>query len=194
MWISDLHNSDFLAAMKANLKANAGLYKTFKRLEGMLQVMSEELNDTPLYYILDRLCRTVHCQVPSMDVFCSALLNAGYKVSGSHAQKGAIKTNAPNEVVWDVLRKWVQENPIQAHKWQENDRGLCILSKKPSTEISFEIREDAIPYSKRANLLRYQENPEPNWGPKPRATIVMDDDSVEANPSKKAKVDTETTA
>ena len=41
-----------------------------------------------------------------MVVFRSALLNAGYKVTFSHANKVSIKTDAPNEVIWDIVRAW----------------------------------------------------------------------------------------
>ena len=48
----------------------------------------------------------VRCQTPPMVVFRSALLNAGYKVTFSHANKVSIKTDAPNEVIWDIVRAW----------------------------------------------------------------------------------------
>lgn len=34
----------------------------------------------------------------------SAVLNAGYRVSSSHAAPTAIKTNAPSKVIWDIMR------------------------------------------------------------------------------------------
>lgn len=48
----------------------------------------------------------VRCQTPPMVKFRSALLNAGYNVTYSHANKVSIKTDAPNEVIWDVVRAW----------------------------------------------------------------------------------------
>lgn len=48
----------------------------------------------------------VKCNVPPMMVFRSAILNAGYKVSYSHANKNSIKTDAPNSVIWDIVRAW----------------------------------------------------------------------------------------
>ncbi len=47
---------------------------------------------------------------PKSDVFRSALVNAGYRVSGSHACPLAVKTDAPPHVVWDILRCWVKKN------------------------------------------------------------------------------------
>ena len=34
------------------------------------------------------------------------------RVSGSHATPLAIKTDAPNEVLWDILRCWVKDHPV----------------------------------------------------------------------------------
>lgn len=47
---------------------------------------------------------------PKSDVFRSALVNAGFRVSGSHACPLAVKTDAPPHVVWDILRCWVKKN------------------------------------------------------------------------------------
>ena len=41
------------------------------------------------------------------DFLSSALLNKGYKVSASHAMAGSVKTDAPMDVIWDVMRSWV---------------------------------------------------------------------------------------
>ena len=68
--------------------------------------MSEELPDVPLYYTLPSLCETVHCSSPKMDDVRSALVNAGYRVSAFHKEADAIKTDAPNSVVWDIMRCW----------------------------------------------------------------------------------------
>ncbi len=38
---------------------------------------------------------------------------AGYRVSGSHANPLGLKTDAPPEVFWDVMRCWVLEHPTK---------------------------------------------------------------------------------
>ena len=40
----------------------------------------------------------------------SAILNQGYRVSISHANANAIKTDAPHHVLWDIMRCWVSTN------------------------------------------------------------------------------------
>lgn len=63
---------------------------------GMLTLVSEELDNSPLYHTLDHLSSVVHSTTPSMVQLRSAIMRCGYQVSGSHAAKSAVKTNAPN--------------------------------------------------------------------------------------------------
>ena len=62
----------------------------------MLTLILEELLHSPLYYTMDHLSSVVHCTTPSMIQLWSAIKRCGYQVSGSHANKLAIKTDAPN--------------------------------------------------------------------------------------------------
>jgi hypothetical protein len=62
----------------------------------------------------------------------SAILNAGYKVSGSHCSPKAIKTNAPSSVVWDILRAYVKTNPVVMANISKDDPARNILAKEPT--------------------------------------------------------------
>ena len=53
--------------------------------------------------------------------------------------------------------------------FKDGSPGKAILSKESSIEVSFDVRDDANPNSRRKGLLRWQQNPERDWGPKPRA-------------------------
>ena len=50
---------------------------------------------------------TLKCTPPSATLFRSAVVNAGYHISGSHANPLGLKTDAPMEVLWDIMRCWV---------------------------------------------------------------------------------------
>ena len=65
----------------------------------MLIFSGEELPDVPFYYQLDRLCSVMKLTVGKFVDFRSAILNAGFRVSISHCNKQAIKTDAPIEVI-----------------------------------------------------------------------------------------------
>lgn len=80
----------------------------------------------PLYYEHDQLFNVVKCSVPKSMAVKSAILNAGYKVSeedvlsaflvserngyggikvsGSHCNPRALKTDAPTRFLWDICR------------------------------------------------------------------------------------------
>lgn len=50
-------------------------------------------------------------------------VSAGYRASGSHANPLAVKTDAPFNVIWDILRCWVQEHPVKPQP--EDSYGKC---------------------------------------------------------------------
>ena len=55
--------------------------------------------------------------------FCcrSAIMDRGYKVSLSHANANAVKTDAPHNVVWDIMRNWVCGVWVTGVMWS-----LCV--------------------------------------------------------------------
>ncbi|KAJ3325117.1 tRNA methyltransferase 1 [Boothiomyces sp. JEL0866] len=159
-----IHNPEFVSRMLGHIATNQSKYGTWERMAGMVMVISEELPN-PLYYVLPRMCGVMKCVSPSLTTFISGLLSAGYKVSQSHAMVQAIKTDAPSRIVWDVIRQWCKENP-QKGEISETSPAKIIMSKDISTKVSFEIRKDAVAPSSKFNLVRFQENPTANWGPK----------------------------
>ncbi|XP_077117980.1 tRNA (guanine(26)-N(2))-dimethyltransferase isoform X3 [Ranitomeya variabilis] len=168
LWAEPLHDVTFVQKVLTASERNPKRFKTSDRIEGVLSMVTEELN-IPLYYTLDNLSSTVRCSTPSLLQFRSALLHAGYKVSLSHACQNAIKTDAPPSVIWDIMRCWEKLNPVKREKLSESCPAHHILGAEPRIEANFEIRQDANPNSRRMGLKRFQENPEANWGPKARA-------------------------
>ncbi|XP_076867189.1 tRNA (guanine(26)-N(2))-dimethyltransferase isoform X2 [Brachyhypopomus gauderio] len=169
IWAEPIHNVEFVQKVLAAVSGNPSRFGTSKRIEGVLSMITEELEDVPLYSVLDHLSSTVHCNTPSMLMFRSALLHAGYRVSMSHACKNALKTDAPAGVLWDVMRCWEKSNPVKREKLSETSPAYRILSIEPVLQACFDIREDANPQSRKRHLTRFQENPQANWGPKARA-------------------------
>ncbi|XP_063305667.1 tRNA (guanine(26)-N(2))-dimethyltransferase [Pelobates fuscus] len=169
LWAESLHDTEFVQKIISAVDRNPKRFKTSERILGMLSMAIEELSDVPLYYTLDNLSSVVRCSTPSLLQFRSALLHAGYRVSLSHACKSAIKTDAPPALIWDIMRCWEKQNPAKREKLSATCPAFHILSKEPSIEACFTVREDANPKSRKMGLKRFQENPEANWGPKARA-------------------------
>jgi tRNA (guanine26-N2/guanine27-N2)-dimethyltransferase len=76
---------------------------------------------------------TLKCTPPSSALFRSAVVNAGYRISGSHANPLGLKTDAPMEVLWDIMRCWVKDHPVKDHGGETS--GRVILSKPPEIEV-----------------------------------------------------------
>ncbi|XP_013784928.2 tRNA (guanine(26)-N(2))-dimethyltransferase-like isoform X2 [Limulus polyphemus] len=187
IWAANLYDKDFVLAMLQEVQKEEHFYGTGKRMIGTLSVILEELEDCPLYYTLDRLCGVVHCTMPSMLQFRSAILNAGYQVSLSHTNRTSIKTNAPASTLWDIIRTWTMQNSVK-RKLEKGSAAEIILNKKPCIEVSFSLRQDANPSSRQQNLLRFQVNPEPHWGPKARArTSLWSEKQIEKQQRKQGK-------
>jgi tRNA (guanine26-N2/guanine27-N2)-dimethyltransferase len=89
-------------------------------------------------------------------------------VSQSHCYQQSIKTDAPPNVVWDVLRDWCKTNKPSKEKLSETSPGFRILAKEQKTDVSFEERPEATPFSAKFKFVRFQANPTENWGPQAR--------------------------
>ncbi|KAL3904134.1 MAG: hypothetical protein SGILL_010187 [Bacillariaceae sp.] len=186
LWLGPLHDQDLVKTALERLSdsscnsPNMELIATRKRLQGLLTSVSEEL-DTPLYYTMPGLCQALRCSTPTNLQFKSAIINAGFKVSGYHKEPVAIKTDAPDHVVWDIMRAWIEKNPLQKAP-EEGSPAAMILSKKRIIEVDFTMPEGGLGSSKE-KVSRFPMNPESHWGPKKMATgkKKKDDDVVEAN-------------
>lgn len=169
IWAEPIHDQVFVQKVLSAVAGNPSRFGTSKRIEGVLSMVTEELEDVPLYYTVDSLSSTIHCNTPPLLQFRSALLHAGHRVSLSHACKNAIKTDAPPAAIWDIMRCWEKSIPVKREKLSPTSPAFKILATEPSLEACFTVREDANPQSRKRHLTRFQENPQAFWGPKARA-------------------------
>eukprot|EP00055_Hartaetosiga_balthica_P008921 m.34384 g.34384 ORF g.34384 m.34384 type:complete len:593 (+) comp6527_c0_seq2:70-1848(+) len=167
LWGGPLHDNDFIDECIAYTKER-GDFATEKRMMGMLATCREEL-DIPLFYTINGLCGNVHCSSIPHEQFRSALGNAGYMVSPTHCTPQGIKTDAPEHVIWDIIRAWVKDNPVSSRVLEGDSPAATILSKEITTNVDFTFNVDVQPKSSLTSLTRYQMNPTKNWGPKSRA-------------------------
>lgn len=99
----------------------------------------------------------------------SALLHAGHTVSRSHAVAGSLKTDAPRSAVYSIFRSWIKKNPVKMDKISQTSPSRVLLEKEPAFEANFGHHPGATTKSSAVKLVRYQQNPLPNWGPGSRA-------------------------
>lgn len=168
MWLGPLHDSKFVKDVISHAqKLDLG---TFKRIEGFCSVISEEICD-PLFFCLTEMSSFLKSSVAPLLVVRSALINAGYSVSGSHCDPCVIKSNAPSIFVWKILIEWFKkEFPGKDISQLGNIHETLLLNcEKHEKVCDFTVSKSANPLSRSQSLKRYQENPTKNWGPLSRA-------------------------
>lgn len=196
IWNPPIHDMEWVGQLLTRVESYRGPYPpaTRKRIHGMLTSVSEELPDIPLFYTLPDLCSTLHCNSPRMVDFQAAIMNAGFRVSQQHKEPQAIKTDAPDDVVWDIMRCWVKKHPVSEKRKGGSAPGEEILKREPKLEADFTVPSSLL---RKKPAARYQQNPEPYWGPKSRATgnkrghnsVAGDSSNGDTDAAKKAKQD-----
>uniref|UniRef100_A0A060T461 tRNA (guanine(26)-N(2))-dimethyltransferase n=1 Tax=Blastobotrys adeninivorans TaxID=409370 RepID=A0A060T461_BLAAD len=173
MWGGPLHDQEYIDKMlEIHSTLDPEVYGTLPRIEGMLTLARQELPDAPFYFSLPSTSHVIKAPSPDMTTVASALLNSGYKVSETHCKATCLKTDAPYEFIWDLLRQWCEKNkkdPMASLK--EGTPGYNIMTKPSTSQVSFETNEQAkeMEARRKSKLVRFQMNPTENWGPKGRA-------------------------
>jgi len=173
IWSDPLHDQEWLKNIKSEVERNKDTYPGYGKIHALLTMAQEELPDVPLHYDLHSMGGTLKATPPNHWLFKSAIMNAGYRVSGCHSNALGIKTDAPVETLWDILRCWVKEHPVKSVS--DETPGKAILSKEPKTIANFTRVPGAVSKAQKEGVARFPQNPTENWGPKRRAGKFKDD-------------------
>ncbi|SCV74540.1 BQ2448_7569 [Microbotryum intermedium] len=193
MWSAPIHSQSFITAMLEQLEAHPTDFSTATRIQGMLTIAKSEIPEGPLYFSPTKVCGFFHCQSPPMNLFASALLNAGYQVSRSHAFPGSIKTSAPRDFVFDVMREWIKSNPVNMKNVKDGSPAKKLLAREQKYVLFLFLFSSGFPHRgdwglnllkhhrymvnltphpdvakhmlSNLKLVKYQMNPQANWGP-----------------------------
>jgi tRNA (guanine26-N2/guanine27-N2)-dimethyltransferase len=167
IWSAPIHDQEWVNSILNGVKSMKDRYPAYDRICAVLTTISEELPDVPLFLSLHSLSATLKCTSPSAALFRSAVINAKYRVSGSHVNPLGIKTDAPMEIIWDIMRCWVKNHPIKPQSPEHP--GSVILSKEPSHQADFSRHVGSLSKAQAKKVARFLPNPEKHWGPKIRA-------------------------
>uniref|UniRef100_M4DY73 tRNA (guanine(26)-N(2))-dimethyltransferase n=1 Tax=Brassica campestris TaxID=3711 RepID=M4DY73_BRACM len=160
IWSAPIHDQEWVTSILNSVKSMKDRYPAYDRIYA-------ELLDVPLFLSLHNLCATLKCISPSAAMFRSAVINANYRISGTHVNPLGMKTDAPMEVIWDIMRCWVKNHPIKAQAPELP--GSVILSKEPSHQVDFSRHSGSLSKAQAKKVARFLPNPEKHWGPKLRA-------------------------
>ncbi|OOF94459.1 hypothetical protein ASPCADRAFT_208138 [Aspergillus carbonarius ITEM 5010] len=87
-------------------------------------------DEHPFYFSLSALSKVLHTSTVSIDAMRGALRHLGYRSTRSHARPNTIRTDAPWEVTWEIMREWVrQKSPIKEGVLKPGSPGAVIMSK-----------------------------------------------------------------
>ncbi|CAD6187051.1 unnamed protein product [Caenorhabditis auriculariae] len=171
MYLDPIHSKPFVSSLLQRLNSTPAEERlgTHSRLLGVLTTVNEEL-EVPLYYEHDQLANVVKISVPKAVNIRSAILNAGYKVSGSHCNPRALKTDAPLTFLWDLYRQVAKDTNVDREKRLDPlSAGYRILGHEIKNTVDFKLNSQAVSQAKKENLVRFQCNKGKNWGPRQKA-------------------------
>ncbi|KAI3953687.1 hypothetical protein MKW98_017511 [Papaver atlanticum] len=167
IWSAPIHDQEWVTSILENVQSLKERYPAYDRISAVLTTVSEELPDVPLFLSLHNLCGTLKCTSPSAVMFRSAVLNAGYRISGTHVNPLGLKSDAPMDVIWDIMRCWVKNHPVKAQPADQS--GTVILAKEPTLQANFARAVASLSKAQAKKVARFLPNPERHWGPKLRA-------------------------
>lgn len=128
MWLGPIQDPTFVSRVLKSIEADKAHYGTYPRMNGMLTMAHDELPD-PFYFTSNKIHGFAHTSAGPTKQVVSALLNAGYKVSRSHAAPGSVKTDAPRAFVCDIVREHVKTHPVRMDKISEKSPARAFVSK-----------------------------------------------------------------
>lgn len=175
LWLGPMHDVDVVKEALKRLESKDETVTppmkwiaTKERLRGLLMSCRDELPDVPLFYKLPDMAQTLHVSTPPLVEFKAALVNAGYRVSGYHKEPQAIKTDAPNSIVWDIMRAWSKKDP-PINPSPPGSAAEKILAVEASIQVDFSVPK-SMKLAREGGVPRFPQNPQPNWGPKSKAS------------------------
>lgn len=161
-----------LSACETDARKSLVGVTSWKKINGMLLAISEEYPDICLFYRLPNLCKSLKLRPMPMKRFRGTLKALGYRAGHFHRDPEAVKTDAPNEVVYDLLRLWAEENPRDNYPLPEILKKEFTI-KRPVEWVTDNADEEVAEVDGRRpkKIAKFLPNPEAHWGPKRAAKM-----------------------
>lgn len=206
IWGGQLHDKKFIDEIlklveEEENKGEKSHYGTIKRVRGMLTMAGNELGiegedyeeqrASQLYFATTTISRVLKIPAPSIDEYCMALGNLGFKASLTHAASNCIKTNAPWSIIWFIGYQLALKANVDFERMSKTTAGYAILQNEkiknavdlrkcmPDGENKSEEElinwlfsknevSEKVHKLRKIKIVKFQTNPTKNWGPKAR--------------------------
>ena len=89
---------------KSDSAESAEIQTTRPPLEAFPSLPASNRAHHPFFVIPSHLASIIHCTSPSDAAMRGALMHLGYRTSRSHTKPGSIVTDAPWNVLWEIMR------------------------------------------------------------------------------------------
>ncbi|KAF2860328.1 TRM-domain-containing protein [Piedraia hortae CBS 480.64] len=202
MWGGSLHNAAFVERVLAEAtSADEAIYGTKARLRGVLDTALNELavipsreslwpqaetisstpvstlDPHPFFFIPSTLSKVIKCVSPPEAMIRGALRHAGYRVTKSHCRPGSLKTDAPWDTIWEIMREWTrQHKPIKEGALAEGSPGWVIMNRpEVDGETKLKVVFDEQLGKQEKKFAIWQDRKD--WGPMKRAKAVWEKDA-----------------
>lgn len=174
VWAAPLCDAAWVRAVLAHVNAQpADVFPhTRARINAVLGAVLDEVPDAPpLFLALDALCHTLRVSMPPRALVEHVFRAAGYRLSVSHTNPQALKTDAPQTFVWALLKRWAVVGRGIVHPLPADSLAATIFARTPDDpRIDIDAAEKAPrPHDARTKEKRFLPNPAPHWGPASRA-------------------------
>jgi tRNA (guanine26-N2/guanine27-N2)-dimethyltransferase len=105
----------------------------------------EAIDHHPFFFTPSALCKVVKARAPAEALIKGAIRHAGYRATRSHCKPGSIKTDAPWEIIWEIIREWVRQRaPIKEGALLDIHPGWKILqATRTVAPVPLESNSDA---------------------------------------------------
>ena len=87
-----------------------------------------------------------------------------------------------------MMKAYEKSHPSNRKNWNDiNSKIYEFEGRFSDKEIDFTFHPDSDPASRSSQLLRFQQNPLPNWGPKQKAKVITDQNGSQEMVDKRLK-------
>jgi len=101
LWISKLSDSSFCSLMEK--EATQRQLKHKRKISKLLFLIKNEIEASPTYYVVDKVCDKMNLPVPSTMRVVKRLRERGFETTTTHFNSRGIRTDAPAKVVKEAI-------------------------------------------------------------------------------------------